>query len=154
MKGFFKGLCQTNMKKVNIKNRYAIWIDHHKAIMLCADAEGNLTEEDMVSSLVKRERFAGEVTNKTNSSGHVVSNESHRQHKEENDFHKFLKVIVSKLSSPEGLLILGPGDARHELQNEVENDKSLHGLSLENRPADKMTDIELTAAMKDYFHLS
>ena len=142
------------MKKTNIKNRYAIWIDHRKAIMLCADADGNLTEEDMLSPIGHRDKFAGEETNKTNSSWHVVSNESHRQHKEENDFHGFLKEIVAKLNRPEGLLILGPGDARHELQNEVEKEKSLHGLVMENRPADKMTDFELTAAMKEYFHLS
>jgi hypothetical protein len=142
------------MKKNNIKNRYAIWIDHRKAIMLCADAEGNLTEEDMISPVGHRERFTGEETNKTTSFGHVVTNESHRQHKEENDFHGFLKDIVSKLKRPEGLLILGPGDARHELQNEVEKEKSLHGLVLENRPADKMNEFELTAAMKEYFHLS
>lgn len=142
------------MKKTNIKNRYAIWIDHHKAIMLCADAGGNLTEEDMISPVGHRERFAGEETNKTNSSGHIVSNESHRQHKEENDFHGFLKNIVSKLNQPDGLLIMGPGDARHELQNAVEKEKSLKGLNLENRPADKMNEYELTAAMKEYFHLS
>jgi hypothetical protein len=142
------------MKKSNIKNRYAIWIDHQKAIMLCADAEGNLTEEDMISPVGRRKRYAGEETNKTTSFGHVVSNESHRQHKEENDFHGFLKDIVAKLNRPEGLLILGPGDARHELQNAVEKEKSFQGLILENRPADKMTDFELTAAMKEYFHLS
>lgn len=142
------------MKKMNIKNRYAIWIDHRKAIMLCADADGNLTEEDMLSPIAQRTRFAGEETNKTTSFGHVVSNETHGQHKEENDFHGFLKEIVAKLQRPEGLLILGPGDARHELQNEVEKEKSLHGLVLENRPADKMNEFELTAAMKEYFHLS
>lgn len=142
------------MKKDNIKNRYAIWIDHHKAIMLCADAGGNLTEEDMISPLSYSGKFVGEGTSKTNSSGHIVSNESHRQHKEENDFHGFLKEIVAKLERPEGLLILGPGDARHELQNEVEKEKSLKGLNLENRPADKMNEFELTAAMKEYFHMS
>jgi hypothetical protein len=142
------------MKKNNIKNRYAIWIDHRKAIMLCADAGGNLTEEDLISPVGHSGKFAGEGTNKINSSGHIVSNESHRQHKEENDFNGFLKYIVSKLNMPEGLLILGPGDARHELQNEVEKEKSLKGLNLESRPADKMTDHELTVAMKEYFHLS
>jgi len=142
------------MKKTNIKNRYAIWIDHHKAILLCADADGNLKEEDMISPVGRRERFAGEKTNKTVSFGHVVSNESHRQHKEENDFHGFLQEIVTKLEKPEGILILGPGDARHELQNELEKEKSFRGLTLENRPADKMNEFQLTEAMKEYFHLS
>ena len=142
------------MKKINIKNRYAIWIDHHKAIMLCADAGGNLTEEDMISPLSFSGKYFGEETNKINSSGHIVSNESHRQHKEENDFNGFLKHIVAKLNQPEGMLILGPGDARHELQNAVEKEKSLKGLILENRPADKMNEFELTSAMKAYFHLS
>jgi hypothetical protein len=142
------------MKKTNIKNRYAIWIDHQKAIMLCTDAGGNLKEEDMISPLRAGRKFAGEETNKINSSGHIVSNESHRQHKEENDFHRFLKIIVSKLNHPEGLLIMGPGDARHELQNAVESEKSLKGLMLENRPADKMNENELSSAMREYFHLS
>ena len=142
------------MKKNNIKNRYAIWIDHRKAIVLCADAEGNLIEKDMISPVGQRQRFAGEGTNKTTSFGHVVSNESHRQHKEENDFHGFLKEIVAILERPEGILILGPGDARHELQNEVEKEKTFKGIMLENRPADKMDEVELTAAMKEYFHLS
>ena len=143
------------MKKINMKQRYAIWIDHRKAIILCADAEGNLTEEEMKSPVGKRERYIGEETNKTSSRiGHTVANESHHQHKEENDFRAFLKHIVAKLNMPEGLLILGPGDARHELQNEVENEKILKGLKLENRPADKMTDHEIREEMKEYFHMS
>ena len=53
------------MKKINNKNRYAVWIDHRKAIMLCADAEGNLTEEIMNSPIGSNERFNGEETSKT-----------------------------------------------------------------------------------------
>ena len=143
------------MKKINKKQRYAIWIDHRKAIVLTADRDGNLKEEEMISPGAVKERFAGEESNKTSTRiGHTVANESHHQHKEENDFRAFLKHIVAKLNMPEGLLILGPGDARHELQNEVENEKILKGLKLENRPADKMTDHELREAMKEYFHLS
>jgi hypothetical protein len=142
------------MKKVNNKNQYAVWIDHRKAIMLCADAEGNLTEEIMDSPIGSNTRFNGEETSKTTSFGHTLTRETHQQHKEENDFRAFLKGIVAKLNMPEGLLILGPGDARHELQNEVEKVKALEGLRLENRPADKMAEHELKAAMNDFFHLS
>lgn len=142
------------MKKINKMNRYAVWIDHRKAIMLCADAEGNLTEEIMNSPIGSNERFNGEETSKTSSFGHTLTRETHQQHKEQNDFRAFLKDIISKMSMPEGLLILGPGDARHELQNEVEKVKALDGIKVENRPADKMADHELKAAMNDYFHLS
>ena len=142
------------MKKSNIKNRYAIWIDHQKAIVLCVDVEGKLTEEDLISPIGTRSRFKGEETSKTSTCfGHTVTNETHRQHKEENDFRAFLKHIISTLKQPEELLILGPGDARHELQNEVEKEKVLKGLKLENRPADKMSDLELKDAMREYFHL-
>ena len=47
------------MKKSNIKNRYAIWIDHQKAIVLCVDVEGKLTEEDLISPIGTRRDSKG-----------------------------------------------------------------------------------------------
>ena len=136
-------------KTMKIKYPWLVWIDHRKAILMHTDAEGHILSEEMSSQMGERARFQGEGSNKTGLFGQSLNHEKNDQERENNHFKSFLKSIVSKLEKPESILILGPGDARFELQNLIEKEKTLSGIPVETKAADKMTMPMLKAALQE-----
>ena len=139
------------MKKTLETHRYGIWIDHRKAILLHVDPLGRLEQETMDSGLGVRRRFAGEETSKTGLFRQTLNRERSDQARFNLEYRKFVRSVIANLKRPSSLLILGPGDARHELQREIMRRKSFAGVEFENRPADKMRITELRRTVKDYF---
>lgn len=139
------------MKKTLETHRYGIWIDHRKAILLHVDAEGRIIQETLDSGLGARKRFSGEETSKTGLFRHTLNRERSDQARFNLEYRKFVRSVITNLKRPSSLLILGPGDARHELQREIMRRKSFAGVEFENRAADKMRIAELRRTVKDYF---
>ena len=139
------------MKKDTRTNRYGIWVDHKKAVVLCLDGENRLTHETFKSGLDIPRRFDGETTDKTGLFGHTLNRQTRDQRKSTRDFQAFIKDVVGRLEKVNAVLLMGPGDARHVLENEVGRRKSLGGIWLENRAADKMTIPQLRAAVIGHF---
>jgi hypothetical protein len=139
------------MKKTLETHRYGIWIDHRKAILLHVDGEGRLEQETLDSGLGHRTRYSGEDTNKTGLFRQTLNRERSEQARQNLEYRKFVRSVIANLKRPSSLLIMGPGDARHELEREITRRKSLAGVSMENRAADKMRIAELRRTVKDYF---
>lgn len=139
------------MKKTLETHRYGIWIDHRKAILLHIDPQGKLEQETLDSGLGVRTRFSGEETSKTGLFRQTLNRERSDQARFNLEYRKFVRSVIANLKKPSSLLILGPGDARHELQREIMRRKSFAGVEFENRPADKMRIAELRRTVKDYF---
>jgi hypothetical protein len=139
------------MKKTQETHRYGIWIDHRKAVLLHVDARGLIEQETLDSGLGERKRYAGEETSKTGLFRHTLNRERSEQARQNLEYRKFVRAVIGQLQRPSSLLILGPGDARHELGREILRRKALAGVTLENRAADKMRIAELRRTVKDYF---
>ena len=134
-------------KTMQTKFPWLVWVDHRKAILMHTDAEGHILSEEMQSHMGDRERFHGEGSSKTGLFGQSLSHQKNDQERENNHFKAFLKTVVMKFEKPESILILGPGDARFELQNMIEAEKTLKGIPVVNKAADKMTTPMLKAAL-------
>jgi hypothetical protein len=139
------------MKKTLETHRYGIWIDHRKAILLHVDEQGGLEQETLDSGLGTRKRYPGEETSKTGLFRHTLNRERSEQARYNLEYRKFVRSVIGQLHRPSSLLILGPGDARHELGREILRRKALGGVLLENRAADKMRIAELKRTVKEYF---
>ena len=126
---------------------WLVWIDHKKAILLHTDAEGHVLTEEMPSHLGERARFHGEGSDKTGLFGQSINRQQSDQGHENHHFHAFLKTVVEKIRNVESIRILGPGDARFELQHAIEKEKTLQGIPVTNSAADKMTMPMLKAAL-------
>jgi hypothetical protein len=141
------------MKKPNDILRYGIWIDHKKAVVLCLNGNDELSSLTLRSGQGLRERFPGEATDKTGLFRHTLRPERRLQNRENDRNRKFLREVAMSLVRPTAVLILGPGDARHGLEGELRRRKSLNGVWIENRPADKMLMPELRAAVRSHYGL-
>ena len=59
--------------------------------------------------------------------------------------------IISQPGLPEAVLIFGPGEAKLELKERLSRSKALSGCTVDLGTADRLTDPQIVAKVKDHF---
>ena len=136
-------------REVKKKNSYAIWVDHKVALIACVDGNGKSITETLKSGVASRQRFRGETTNKTGMLGTTLSQQNKKQNKEHEVTKHFMKDILSRLSQPSVIIIMGPADAKYDLHRQLDKTKALKPAFVEIKTADKMKAAEVKAALAD-----
>ena len=124
---------------MTIKKRLGIWMDHSNAHLLefasenmNADVlESNFTHQDKQEALGRSE--------------HVMHN------KEQNEQAAFYKDLGKAILNYDEVLLFGPTNAKLELLNVLKADHQFDNIKIEALSADKMTDNQEIAFVKDYF---
>jgi hypothetical protein len=96
-----------------------------------------------------RVRFQGETTDKTGNLGSVEDHQSKDQHRENAILLKWVKEVAHKVRYAHTVHILGSGDVRHLLQNEIESNKELKDIVITNAACRKLTREEFEAIAKE-----
>lgn len=117
----------------------AVWIDHRQAVITAIAGETESTSR-VESGVEKHARF----------SGREGAAEDHRDHRFENHLRAFYEAVIEKIRGADGILLMGPGEASHELE------KSLRGAGLGKKivgveTTDKMTDHQIAARARRQF---
>ncbi len=121
------------------KKRLGIWMDHSNAHLLefssdqmNADVlESNFTHQDKQEAMGRSE--------------HVMHN------KEQNEQAAFYKDLGKAILNYDEALLFGPTNAKLELLNVLKADHQFDHIKIEALSADKMTDNQEIAFVKDYF---
>jgi hypothetical protein len=118
--------------------RVAIWIDHREAILITFYGEIVISEEVLFSE-------AGPHTHGGGWAQHRI--EAHR--------HEILKhyydEVIGHLGPVDEILILGPGQAKHELNRSIDHHKGLKGKVMAVRGTDRLTEKEIVAEAEQFF---
>jgi peptide subunit release factor 1 (eRF1) len=118
----------------------AIWVDHNKAF-LAKFQNDHLTREDEIDS------NAGPRTHGGGWSQHRIEAHRHEQLKH------YYDEIVEHLGSIDEILILGPGQAKHELQARIEHHKGLRGKVVALKASDKISEEQFVAEAEEFFEV-
>ena len=125
-----------------------------KQIGICMDhATANLielTSGDMETKTINS-KFTHEQKEDTLHKGEKVMH-----HKEQHVQLAYYKEIAAVIKNYEEVLIFGPTDAKSELLNLLKADHHFDKINIETKQADKMTENQQHAFVKEYFfkHLS
>lgn len=133
--------------------RYAVWIDKRKAMILRTGADTKPTFLEIESNVSRPERFEGEETNKTGLFRTTLSREKHIQERNNNYISEYVTKVASEIKEANAVLILGSGETRFELENLLNKRKNTHGMWIENRAAKKLNKRELELEMEKHFNL-
>jgi hypothetical protein len=124
----------------NKPRRVTIWLDHREAILITFRGEVVIGEEEFFSE-------AGPHTHGGGWAQHRI--EAHR--------HEMLKhyyeEVIGHLGPVDEILILGPGQAKHELHRSIDRHKGLRGKVVAVRGADLLTEQEVIAEAEQFFDL-
>jgi len=135
-----------------MKTIAGLWIDHRKAVIAIVSPEGEQTLE--IESNVEKQpgRFAG-VRSTTPYEAQQVPADDCREQEFTGKLHAYYDNVIAVIRDAESILIFGPGEAKGELKKRLEHAKlGKHIIAIET--ADKMTDGQIAAKVREYFHKS
>ena len=132
-----------------MKTTVGLWIDHRKAVITIVSAEKEETLE--IRSNVEKQpgRYAG-VRSTTPYKKRVPADGS-RERKFMGDLNQYYAEVIAAIRDAESILIFGPGEAKGELMKRLEHAK-LGGQIIAMETTDKMTDRQIAAKVREYFH--
>jgi len=125
-----------------------VWIDHKQAIVvLVTDAGPEIKKFHSEADTARRAAGAG--TNKKYTKNDFVS-EIRRERKAVEDRNQVFAEVLACLRGATAVLVLGPGEAKGEF-SKYATQKKIRSILGELETADKMTDRQLVAKVKEHF---
>jgi hypothetical protein len=120
-------------------NKLGIWMDHSIAhlIEFSTDSFESKSIESTFTNQMKEESLA--------KSEHIMHNKEQAKQQE------FYKNISDVIKDYDEVLLFGPTDAKKELLNILKADHHFDNIKIETKQADKMTDNQQHALVKEYF---
>lgn len=133
-----------------MKTTAGLWIDRRKAVIAIVSAEGEETME--IRSNVEKQpgRFAG-ARSTTPYESQLVQADDRHEREFTGHLHQYYDEVIAAIRNAESILIFGPGEAKGELKKRLERDK-LGGHIIAVETIDKMTDRQIAAKVREYFH--
>jgi hypothetical protein len=128
---------------------FTVWIDGSTAMIIRDEPEGTHHYEIMHNEDAGRERFKGETTDKTGNLGSVEDHQPTHQNRENQILLKWVKAVAHKFRYAHTVHILGSGEVRHLLQNEIESNKELQNIVITNSAYRKVTREEFETIAKE-----
>ncbi len=125
-----------------MKKQVGLWIDHRKAVVVLLAAEGEEIKT-MQSGMEKHVRFAS-------GSSEDGSSESVRDRQFTGHLSEYYDGVIASIRDAESIFIIGPGEAKGELAKRLERE-ALGGRITGIESADKMTDHQIAARVRDHF---
>jgi hypothetical protein len=127
-----------------------VWIDHREAIVVFLDSDSERPRH-VASHLVKHLSRGGDSPLKGSFEARQVPRDDRRQMALTGELNAYYDQVMAVVAHLEVLLILGPGEAKGEFKRRLDRHK-LGARVVEVQTADKMTDPQLAAKVREYFH--
>jgi hypothetical protein len=131
-----------------MKTKVGVWIDHRQAVIVTL--VDHVEEIKRIpSDIEKHVRYSGASHSQT-ATGHDDSAEDRRDRRFDDRLSRYYDEIIAYLRDADSILIFGPGEAKGELQ------KQLEGHALGERivgieTTDKMSDEQVATKVREYF---
>ena len=124
-----------------------LWIDHKQAFLIWHDRK---KVEIIPSNLEPRTHFSGgtRVGGRYNQS---VDSELRYNDRYNNQLSKYYEQVIATIQNADSIFIMGPGEAKLELERAIRKHKALITKLLKIETADKMTKNQMIAYVRDFF---
>ena len=133
-----------------MSKKTGIWIDHSKAIIVSLDQDREKVTT-IESKAGRKVRLSGGSRTKTPYAPQDVASESRRYRKYMQSLKNYYQKVIRKVDDSEALYVFGPGHAKTELKKHLKSYKHTAPPIIMLESADKMTDAQLVAKVKDFF---
>jgi stalled ribosome rescue protein Dom34 len=116
----------------------AIWIDHREAVITTIEGETETT-----TRMLSHVEHGGPSDTDSRA-------EDQRDRRFANHLRVYYDSVVSRVKGANGILLLGPGEAKHELEKRI-RDEGLGDRIVGVETADKLTDHQVAAKARKQF---
>jgi hypothetical protein len=124
---------------IQSEKKLGIWLDHSNA---------HLMEliNNSISTTTVESTFSHAKKNET-----MEKSEQLMHNKEQHEQLAYYKVLEEIILSYTNVILFGPTDAKTELYNLIKNNRQFENIKIATLPADKMTENQQHAFVKEYF---
>ncbi len=129
--------------------KFGVWIDHHKAILVQINTEGEKITQINSDAEKPFSSSAGPGSN-VNEHPQNYQSENKQEHKFMNQLNGFYDEVLKELSDADPLLIIGPGEAKGEFLKRLQF-RRFPAKTVEVVTADKMSDSQVAAKVREHF---
>ena len=131
-----------------MKTEAGLWIDHRQAVIVILLAHGEEIKR-IESNIEKHVRYSG-ASHSQNPTGHDDSAEDRRDRRYDDHLNRYYDEVLSLLQNVDSILILGPGEAKGELQKRLEGQAGRRRI-VAVETTDKMTEGQIAAEVRQRF---
>ncbi len=131
-----------------MKRQAGVWIDHRQAVIVILEDQKEEIKR-ITSNIEKHVRYSGASHSQT-PVGHDDSTEDRRDRRFVDHLNRYYDEVIAALWDADSILILGPGEAKGELQKRLEGQTG-SGQRVAVESADKMTDGQIAAQVSEHF---
>jgi hypothetical protein len=131
-------------------NKVGIWIDHKKAVIVFAAADG-VTARTLESDVGPHARYSGRAGYPTPDGPHDGRGEKKYEERYDQHLDQYYDEVIRELGQPEALLIFGPGEAKLQLKERLSRSKTLSERIVGIETTDKLTDPQIVAKVKEHY---
>jgi hypothetical protein len=124
-----------------MKKEVGLWIDHREAVIVSVGGEGEEITR-IQSDVEPHQRFSANAPDGTP--------EDRRDRRFGEHLHQYYAEVINAIREADSILILGPGEAKGELEKRLEHEK-LSGRIVGIESADKLTEPQIAAKIRRYF---
>ncbi len=131
--------------------KIGIWLDHEKAAIVTI-VNGTTTISHLNAEAENNNHSLHGASSSATHFGHqevTLERKIERRHKEH--LHHYYQNIINQIRDGKKIFILGPGQAKIELEKEIKKFNSLGSKIIAVESADKMTDHQIAAKVRNVF---
>jgi len=132
-----------------MKKNIGLWIDHRKAVILVL-AERREEIRRVESNVEKHVRFRGGVRGRAPYQAQYYIAEDRGDNRLAGQLNQYYGEIVKNLRDAESVFIMGPGEAKHELEKRLTRSRIKNRIA-KVESADRLTDRQIMARVRKYF---
>jgi stalled ribosome rescue protein Dom34 len=126
-----------------------LWIDHKKAIIVVQNDQGQDIQK-IESGVGRHVSYRGAPHSKSPYSAQHQQGDDQLDNKFTEQLNKFYDKVIAQIRAAEAILIIGPGEAKLEFEKRLAHEKvKVPIVGIE--PADKLTDGQIAAKVRNYF---
>ncbi|MEZ5015241.1 MAG: hypothetical protein R2794_13210 [Chitinophagales bacterium] len=127
-----------------------VWLDHSIAHVI-VQIPGAYEMYTLHSPYKRQVRIPGESSDKTKFGKSASNNEKKKHNSKQNDLDTYFKQLEELLIRYKHILLFGPTEAKNMLYNLLCGNKKFENKLIEVQNADKMTENQMIAYVRDYF---
>lgn len=133
-----------------MKKYVGMWIDYEKAFIVSINKDQD-TITCIKSNVEGHFRLSGGSRSSTPYGPQEVASERKIAERRKHHLRQYYRRIIQTISDAQSILIFGPGEAKIELEKEIKKSKELSSKIVGTEPADKMTERQIAARVKNFF---
>ena len=127
-----------------------IWIDHREAIVVSIDREGQSIQL-IKSGVEPHPRHHGGSRSSSPYGAVDISSESRFDERHKHQLHEYYQKIIDMMNDVDSIFIFGPGEAKTELQKEMQKVSGLSSRISGVETTDKMTSKQVAAKVRNFY---